>query len=210
MKWTFRVILLLSGLLVILFLFLPTLGSNQSIYNFATGGIQPASVKAYNNSGTTAFISPSLWISPAVPPALHEQAVGWGIPIVDNPNSASLRVVVQPDGINATTWIYALVTPFPTVTDGVTSQELLANWKGSPTGTFGGHPLLMDPSTLAAFTALWGAPAQELSANRFRRSFAGYGLVKQALVGYRSVRSHWTRVGKSWKWTTNRRSTRIS
>ena len=160
MKWTFRVILLLSGLLVILFLFLPTLGSSQSIYNFVTGGIQPASVKA-SNSGSAAFLSPSLWISPAVPPALRMQAEGWGIPIMDNPDPASLRIVTQPAGNYATTWFYALVTPFPTVTDGVTSQELLANWKGTPTGPFAGHPLLMDSSTLAAFTVLWGAPAQD-------------------------------------------------
>ncbi len=49
--------------------------------------------------------------------------------------------------------VYALVAPFPTVTDGVTSDELRSLW------TSGGTPLLMDESTLRAFTAIWGEPA---------------------------------------------------
>ncbi len=56
-------------------------------------------------------------------------------------------------------WVYALVAPFPTVTDAVTFNEILASWQGSSVGPFAGQPLLMDPSTLAAFTALWGRPA---------------------------------------------------
>ena len=48
---------------------------------------------------------------------------------------------------------------FPTVTDGVTSDDLKAAWHGASSGPFAGHPLWMADSTLAAFTALWGAPA---------------------------------------------------
>lgn len=55
-------------------------------------------------------------------------------------------------------WIYALVAPFPTVTDNVTRNELKAAWNGSSSGPFGGLPLLMDESTLAALTAEWGGP----------------------------------------------------
>jgi Bacterial capsule synthesis protein PGA_cap len=55
--------------------------------------------------------------------------------------------------------MYALVAPFPTVADGVTSDELHQAWKGSPSGPFAGRPLWMADSTLAAFTELWGAPA---------------------------------------------------
>lgn len=57
------------------------------------------------------------------------------------------------------TWVYALAAPFPTVADGVSSYELRAAWKGTPSQAFGDRPLLMDESTLLAFTALWGAPA---------------------------------------------------
>jgi len=70
-----------------------------------------------------------------------------------------------PTSQNATQvqWVYALVAPFPTVTDGVTADELQLAWtQGTAPATFNGHPLLMDESTLAAFSALWGEPASGL------------------------------------------------
>ena len=55
-------------------------------------------------------------------------------------------------------WAYALVAPFPTVLDGVTSDELHAVWAGDSTASYSKWPLLMDASTLEAFTELWGKP----------------------------------------------------
>ena len=157
MKWTLRVTLLLALLLIVFWVLPPSIEHGHSIFNSTTRGFLPGSVKA-SNSGIIS-LSPSLWISPALPPTLRLQAYGWHIPVVDDPNSASLRLDMQPSGNQLTTWFYALVTPFPTVADGVTAQELLATWKGIPVGTFAGHPLFMDASTLAAFTAKWGSPA---------------------------------------------------
>lgn len=57
-------------------------------------------------------------------------------------------------------WVYALVAPFPTVKDGVTYDELHLAWtEGTAPAPFNGVPLLMEESTLAAFTALWDEPA---------------------------------------------------
>jgi len=57
-------------------------------------------------------------------------------------------------------WVYALVAPFPTVKDGVTFDELKLAWiEGTVPPPFSGVPLLMEQSTLAAFTVLWGEPA---------------------------------------------------
>jgi poly-gamma-glutamate synthesis protein (capsule biosynthesis protein) len=57
-------------------------------------------------------------------------------------------------------WVYVLAAPFPTVRDGVTSAELRAAWSGIPSPElFNRRPILVDDSTLAAFTTLWGAPA---------------------------------------------------
>jgi len=57
--------------------------------------------------------------------------------------------------------VYALVAPFPTVTDGVSSSELKRAWmEGVAPVAFAGHPLLMADSTLAALRALWGEPAE--------------------------------------------------
>ena len=57
--------------------------------------------------------------------------------------------------------VYTLVAPFPTVTDDVTLDELQLAWtEANAPPPFSGHPLLMEASTLAAFTALWGEPAE--------------------------------------------------
>src|SRR5690349_7380532 len=67
--------------------------------------------------------------------------------------------------------VYALVAPFPTVIDGVSSEDLQRAWaEGLAPEAFRSHPLLMDESTRAAFRALWGEPAssavQVVSAGR--------------------------------------------
>lgn len=68
-------------------------------------------------------------------------------------------------------WVYALVTPFPSSLQGVTSTDLLGRWQKGPGD---GSPLLMDANTLEMFTALWGpagegsvqvTPAEELVGN---------------------------------------------
>jgi poly-gamma-glutamate synthesis protein (capsule biosynthesis protein) len=57
-------------------------------------------------------------------------------------------------------WVYALVAPFPTVTDSILFDELRQAWAG--TGSLPGQPLLMDAPTLALLSDLWGAPADGL------------------------------------------------
>jgi hypothetical protein len=59
--------------------------------------------------------------------------------------------------------VYVLVTPFPTVTDGVTTDELNLAWtQGTAPAAFHGHPLLMDQATLDAIKTLWDEPASGL------------------------------------------------
>ena len=59
-------------------------------------------------------------------------------------------------------WVYALVAPFPTITDGISSEELQSAWIGNPVSSFADVPLLMDESTLNVLTALWGSPEFEI------------------------------------------------
>ena len=98
-----------------------------------------------------------------MPDELRQAAQGSGIPVVTDSSQASVRLnVATSPSSNAnqnSVWTYALVAPFPTVMDGVTSDDLKAAWQGASSGPFAGHPLWMADSTLAAFTALWGAPA---------------------------------------------------
>ncbi len=52
-------------------------------------------------------------------------------------------------------WVYALVAPFPTITDGISVDELQQIWSG--TGDFS-QQILLDESTLAVFSRVWGEP----------------------------------------------------
>jgi poly-gamma-glutamate synthesis protein (capsule biosynthesis protein) len=56
-------------------------------------------------------------------------------------------------------WVYALVAPFNTTTDGVAWDDVRNTWSGSPSGPWAGRPLLMSGETLAALKSLLGEPA---------------------------------------------------
>ena len=106
----------------------------------------------------------SLWISPAVPETLRQFALAYGLPSVETPDPATqrLEIINQQSSIEnqpASLWIYALVAPFPTLTDGVSLADIQSTWAGTPSGPFAGRYLWIDKPTLAAFSALWGAPA---------------------------------------------------
>jgi hypothetical protein len=105
-------------------------------------------------------IAQTLWFSPSVPKLLQQAAMLSGLPLVGDSASATIRLDVsrQPDSSSAT-WIFALVAPFPTTTDGVSLTDIQNAWAGVQAGPFAGRPLWMDAPTLAAFSALWGAPA---------------------------------------------------
>lgn len=105
---------------------------------------------------TSTPVPDALWISPAVPDALREIATSSNIPTVSSVESATQTLDISTSG---SLWIYALVAPFPTVTDEVSSADLLSAWKGASDSPLAGRGLLMAESTLRALTALWGEPA---------------------------------------------------
>lgn len=104
-------------------------------------------------------VSQYLWISPAVPVALRDFAILSGLPLSNDAAGSSIRLdVSQISDSQSAAWIYALVTPFPTLPDNVSLIDLQNAWTGIPTGPFAGRPLWMDALTLAAFSASWGVP----------------------------------------------------
>jgi poly-gamma-glutamate synthesis protein (capsule biosynthesis protein) len=103
----------------------------------------------------------SLWVAPYIPDVIYKNITQHsGIVLTSDPNNASYRLEVgkaQP----VSYWIYALVAPFPTITDSVTSEDVRLSWKGESSGPFAGLPLLIDENTKAIFTTLWGKPDPE-------------------------------------------------
>jgi poly-gamma-glutamate synthesis protein (capsule biosynthesis protein) len=76
-----------------------------------------------------------------------------------DPQQAALRLEVGGEH-PASRWVYALVAPFITLAEGISSDELRRAWRGEAAGPFAGKPIRVEGGTLALFTALWGAPAE--------------------------------------------------
>ncbi len=103
-----------------------------------------------------------LWLEPGLPDALREAALAWNLPPASSASSATLQLgFAAPYDKIASTWIYALVAPFPTTLDSVTLDDLKAAWNASSPGPLAGSPLWMVESTQRAFTALWGEAAPD-------------------------------------------------
>ena len=106
-------------------------------------------------TSTQVPVADALWVSPAVPDTLRDAAKHSGLPLVDSADIATQKLDIADSG---SLWIYALVAPFPTVTDNLPSADLISAWQNGSSLTGNGQPLLMAESTLRAFTALWGEP----------------------------------------------------
>jgi hypothetical protein len=91
-------------------------------------------------------------------------------------------------------WIYSLVAPFPTITDGVTLEELRSTWDGIPVSPFNDDPLLMDENTLNVLTALWGPPAaksvQVLLADELL-DYAWSNIPSWAIIPFENLNPRW-------------------
>ncbi len=122
---------------------------------------QPPAAPPANNptpapTPTAAANVQAAYLHPAVPAALR--ALAANLPLTQDPSQASLSIqpTAAPDA--QTTWIYALVAPFPTLTDSVTFSELQTLWRGDPASPLNGLTLVMDDPTQAALTLLLGPP----------------------------------------------------
>jgi poly-gamma-glutamate synthesis protein (capsule biosynthesis protein) len=121
----------------------------------ATQTVVPSPLPTVTNTSTP--MPAALWISPAVPAGLFEITKSWDISLTEDPALATQKLDISSS--SGALWIYALTAPFPTLTDEVDSQALIAAWKGNPTAPIAGHVILVAESTLKALTALWGEPA---------------------------------------------------
>ena len=105
---------------------------------------------------------PQLWIPDYIPEALITKLaaqLGDGFPFTTEQSATSLQLEIGGE-VPVANWVYALVAPFPTIPDGLTTQELQAAWQGTlGTGPFAGIPLLMEAATSEVLTQLWGPAA---------------------------------------------------
>ncbi len=143
----------ISILLIFIFLFSACAPLQTETPTLAPSATAPPSPTP---TATSTPVPDALWISPAVPDVLREIAESSNIPIVASIEPATHTLDISASG---SVWVYALVAPFPTVTDNVPFEDLMSAWEGASNGLLSGRDLLMAESTLRALTALWGEPA---------------------------------------------------
>jgi len=105
-----------------------------------------------------------LWINPLIPVAvLDSLTLPAAVQRVRERGDATLYLepASQPAAAIAgqSQWIYALVAPFPTTTDGVSTPTLRRAWQGKFPDPFKDSPLIMTSETLALLETAWGKPA---------------------------------------------------
>jgi len=154
MKTRYYLLAIIVALAALAVLVMPSMGILPHTLVRFPGSVPKAAFVAAHGA-----LPKSLWLAPAVPQLLRQVAAGWGAPVVEKEGEASLVLDVSGPGEPSAVWVYALVAPFPTVPDGVSSDELISSWRGASSGPFAGQPLLMDSATAAALTAVWGKPA---------------------------------------------------
>ena len=100
-----------------------------------------------------------LWFSPDIPPEIRQSiSANEKINLVDTKEKSNIQLNLS--GTHSLAhWIFALVAPFPTITDGISSTNLLDIWsKGNP-GNYPITNLLVDDATRNLFQKIWGAPS---------------------------------------------------
>jgi hypothetical protein len=79
-----------------------------------------------------------LWNSPALPQHLEDSIMALtsiaGRPVEIVPEKSMADVWIEPEAeVNLASWVYAVVSPFPTLKDGMTWEELKNLWEGKHT-----------------------------------------------------------------------------
>jgi hypothetical protein len=101
----------------------------------------------------------SLWLPPYLPAEMASQIhLPKNMIQVDESDKADIRLDVGSDQ-PLSTWIYTLVAPFSTLSDGIILADLQKFWRGEAGIGFPAKRLIMDGSTQAIFTKIWGEPA---------------------------------------------------
>jgi hypothetical protein len=121
--------------------------------------LQPSATPFQPVRGSATPQAIRLWLAPGTPQALRQaveqslQAGAGRLVLADSAEASDVQL--RPGGsLPVSTWIYALVAAFPTVTDGVSFQALQASW-AAPQADI---PLAAVSSDLPDLQSIFGAP----------------------------------------------------
>ncbi len=134
----------------------------------AAAPVEPPPARPSPSPSPTAIPSLSVSIDPAVPLELRAALrfpAGAAPANSGQPAQAALGIALKPglDEIASLTWVYALVTAFPSLEEEISLDALRAHWAANP-GPAGEPTLLMRSADLPVFTSLWGPPGSAVQA----------------------------------------------
>ncbi len=138
----------------------------------------------------------TVWLPPYLPQKMRSSLIlPSGFTPVASPDVAQVSLTVGGlTGKASSLWVYALVAPFPTILDGVTSDDLKAAWAGEAVPAFNGAPLLMDEGTAQLLSAYWGAPASQAVLVLPSDQLVDYAWSNQpawAIIPFEALNSRW-------------------
>jgi len=91
-------------------------------------------------------------------------------------------------------WVYALVAPFPTVTDGVDLTDLKRAWAGDFSTNVIKQPILLSEETKDVFSSLWGEPSKDsvqILASDLLQKQAWKDVSSWAIVPFEELNPQW-------------------
>jgi poly-gamma-glutamate synthesis protein (capsule biosynthesis protein) len=122
--------------------------------------IQPEQTQSADNLAVTPTSAMhQLWVAPYLPDRLMQGVVvPASLQIVSTQEYADLRLDVGVFGQQISSLVYALAAPFPTLTDNLTSDQLIRAWQGNQDGYLASGNLYITERTRLIFSRLWGEP----------------------------------------------------
>jgi poly-gamma-glutamate synthesis protein (capsule biosynthesis protein) len=134
-----------------------------------------------------------LWMDPLLPEKDRQRAAALG-QLVKTPTEANVRLGLGTDKTPIGQWIFALVAPFPTLTDEIDLNALRTAWQGGQAPTMAGHVILVDPAVRQAVERAWGP-----GANGAVRSVDAAGLLETAwrektswaIIPFETIQPRW-------------------
>jgi hypothetical protein len=143
---------------------------------------------------TPQVMTVSLWTPPYLADTLGETL---GDPLrallVPEATNANVKLEVGEQNL-VSRWVYALVTPFSSTLQGLSSNDLLSGWQTGALGTLGIQSLLMDQDTYDAFSTLWGPAAKtgvQVMAKDALLDYAWAHPSAVAIVPFESLNPRW-------------------
>lgn len=143
----------------------------------------PASTGAATLPGPTPSPSPKyVWFSPGLPePLVDSFKLSPDYQRTEKKAQAAVRVEIGREDL-AGYWVYVLVSPFPSLSEGISREDLLSFWATGKASSGTMHPIHLEPDTRATLAAWLGQPASGVT-----KTLDGDALVDQLWPSEKSV-----------------------